>query len=346
MAIPKNALAVPWDTLNLIGACVQISIVMPTFNGMKYIEQAVASILSQAHGDWELIISDDGSSDGTRQYLSGLRDPRIKVHFQPANLGIFGNLNFLFAQASCGTTQILCQDDYFVDSGALDRLLKEWSALPAEIAFMRCNHLLDSTSSHAQFEGEVLPPVVDPDRSDLYFYIFGCVPGNLSNVSVRTGAIQRAGWFRTDMPYSGDFEFWSRLGRSRPWAISRTSVTHIRSHAEQASRTLNRQGELLRQMHEILEGLYRNLVRSGYSPMLLRLEGTMNYVSRMRDDGIRRAVRGQGISYLRKISKMFNHANFCFGGFLGWLIYFGCLGGRVFTNSATKRLLSTQPSSH
>src|SRR5579862_1869301 len=188
-----------------------ISIVMPTYNGMKHLEQAVNSVLAQQNQDWELIISDDCSKDETPAYLKTLKDPRIKVHFQPKNVGIFGNLNFAVSQARNELIQILCQDDYFVDDGALDRLLREWADLPPEVAFLRCNHIQDSTSSHSLFEGQVLPSIVKPDKSDLYFFIFGCIPGNLSNVSVRTEAVKRAGWFRTDMPYAGDFEFWSRL---------------------------------------------------------------------------------------------------------------------------------------
>jgi glycosyltransferase involved in cell wall biosynthesis len=322
----------------------RISIVMPTYNGMKFLEQAVNSVMSQNHQDWELIISDDGSKDETRNYLATLQDSRIKVHLQPSNLGIFGNLNFLFSQAGSEVTQILCQDDYFVDEGALDRILEEWSRLAPEIAYLRCNHQLDAFSKHALFEGKVLPPIVHPEQSDLYFFIFGCIPGNLSNVSVRTEAVKRAGWFRTDLPYAGDFEFWSRLGRSSSWAIARTSVVKVRGHSGQASSTLNRAGELLPQLREILEGLYQSLVRKGYSSTLLRLEVIINFVSQHRDRGIRFVLKRKGDGYLRRVSAEFDSSSLSFGPFMGWLIYFGSLGGRFFSNSVAKQLLKENPS--
>jgi glycosyltransferase involved in cell wall biosynthesis len=322
---------------------VQLSIVMPTYNGMKYLEQAIDSVLSQSHRDWELIISDDGSTDHTRDYLAGLKDPRIKIHFQPTNLGIFGNLNFVLAQAGNAISQILCQDDYLLDPGSLDRLLSEWSRLPSEVVYLRCNHLLDATSNHALYEDRVLPPIVNPEQSDLFFYIFGCIPGNLSNVSVRTQAVAPAGWFRTDLPYAGDFEFWSRLGRMHPWAISKTKVAHVRSHSGQASRNFNRHGELLPQMREVLDPLYANLVRKGYSPTLLRLEATLNYTSRFRYNSIRGAINGGGTLYLRKITKEFDSSRFSFGPSLGWFTFFASLGGRLFTNSVARLLLNQQP---
>jgi glycosyltransferase involved in cell wall biosynthesis len=322
----------------------KISIVMPTYNGMKYLDQAVSSVLCQNHQDWELIISDDCSKDETRQYLATLKDDRIKVHFQPANLGIFGNLNFLFTQVGSEITQILCQDDYFVDEGSLERLISEWSRLGPEISFLRCNHLLDAFSRHALFEGQVLPPIVTPEKSDLYFFIFGCIPGNLSNVSVRTEAVKRAGWFRTDLPYAGDFEFWSRLGHTSPWAISKTKVAKVRSHAGQASATLNRAGELLPQMREVLERLYQSVASKGYSPALLRLEATINYISQHRDRGVKAVIKGGQSRYLRGVATELDSSSFSFGPFLGWLIFFGSLGGRFFSNSVARQLLKENPS--
>lgn len=320
-----------------------ISILMPTFNGMKYLEEAVNSILAQSCQDWELIISDDGSKDGTRDYLLALSDPRIHVHFQPQNLNIFGNLNFLFLHARGEITQILCQDDYFTASDSLDKILGQWSALPQEIAFVRMNHTAEANQGLAQIEGSILPPTVRPSESDLLFFIFGCIPGNLSNVSVRTAAVKEAGWFRTDLPYAGDFEFWSRLGHARPWAISKVRVLTVRGHAEQASKTLNARGELLPQICAVLGSLYPRLVEGGHPVLLLRLLATLNYASQHRYVGLRALFKGQGSTYLRCVASSFDGADFAFGGVLGWIVFFASLGGRIFKIQVGKRLLKSGP---
>lgn len=321
----------------------RISIVMPTYNGMKYLQQAIGSVLSQDHQDWELIISDDCSRDGTRDFLSTLRDPRIKVHFQNKNLGIFGNLNFLFTLVENNITQILCQDDYLIDHGSLDRLLREWAALGPEIAFMRCNHMLDANSKLARYATKVLPAIVNPEKSDLFFLIFGCIPGNLSNVSVRTEVVKNEGWFRPDLPYAADFEFWSRVGRSRPWAISKMKVAVIRFHNEQASKTLNPKGELIPQIRGILETLYRNLIAKGHSRELMRLMITLTYISLNRDVGVRAILKGRGSTYLKRVITDLDSADFSFGVFPGWLIYFACMGGRLFRIPVARCLLKDSP---
>jgi len=57
----------------------EVTVLMTVFNGMPYLAQAVDSILCQTLTDFEFIIVDDGSTDGTPEYLSALEDPRISI---------------------------------------------------------------------------------------------------------------------------------------------------------------------------------------------------------------------------------------------------------------------------
>jgi glycosyltransferase involved in cell wall biosynthesis len=312
---------------------------MPCYNGLKYIRQAIDSVLSQSLQDWELLVSDDGSKDGTVQYIESLGDERIKVFIQPKNLGIFGNLNFLFARADSPITQILCQDDYLIGPDALQRILAIWSELPTAIAFLRCNHRLDGSSRMMRFEEEVLPPIIEPKTSDLYFFIFGCLPGNLSNVSVRTPVVAEMGWYRTDLPYAGDFEFWSRAGRAHPWALSKAYVVQVRRHAEQASKTLNTKGELLPQLRLVIAGLSERLRAQGYSPSDLRWFASTAYVAQHIHVGIRRAMRGDGWSYLRLVTKLFTGTECFLGKGATWIVYLMSVGGRFLVPTMAKRLV-------
>ena len=58
-----------------------ISIILPTYNRAAFIGEAIASIRAQSCGDWELIVVDDGSTDGTAAVLEGLKQrfPRLRV---------------------------------------------------------------------------------------------------------------------------------------------------------------------------------------------------------------------------------------------------------------------------
>src|SRR5208282_2137762 len=103
-----------------------VSIITPVWNGLPFLKACVESVQAQRFEDWELLISDDGSTDGSREWLANLPDPRIRIFEQSRNLGIFGNLNFLFDRAIAPVSQILCQDDYFADSRSLDKLDRLW----------------------------------------------------------------------------------------------------------------------------------------------------------------------------------------------------------------------------
>lgn len=324
-----------------------ITIVMPTYNGMRYLREAIDSILMQTGVNWELIIADDGSTDGTREYLDSLHDSRIRVIFNPNNLGIFGNLNQLFKLAQGEITQIFCQDDWLTSSDSLQRLTALWQTLPANVAFARLNHGKDANSKLAQLERQALPALVSPEQSDLFFLIFGCIPGNLSNVSVRTHMVEASGWFDVTLPYAGDFEFWSRIGRRHPWVISDMHIATIRQHQEQASVTLNLKGELLPQLRHIIESMYENLIQQGYSPTYLKTMVSVGYTAQHRDAGIKKILRSHDGTYLELVGKNFDKASFSHPISVAWLIYLLSVGGRFFKVSVAKLLLSkphSQPS--
>src|SRR5438874_998146 len=72
-----------------------VSAVMPVYNGERFVVEAVRSILAQTFDDFECIVVDDGSTDGTPKLLAAeqARDSRLVVHRQPSNMGFRTALN-------------------------------------------------------------------------------------------------------------------------------------------------------------------------------------------------------------------------------------------------------------
>ena len=56
-----------------------LTITLPVYNGMPYLKDAVESVLAQTFADFRFLIIDDGSTDGTAEYLRSLNDPRLRV---------------------------------------------------------------------------------------------------------------------------------------------------------------------------------------------------------------------------------------------------------------------------
>ncbi len=79
----------------------RVSIGMPVYNGARFVAEALDSLVRQSFGDFELIVSDNASTDGTREICEryAKEDPRIRYHRQPRNIGGSPNFNFLYARA-------------------------------------------------------------------------------------------------------------------------------------------------------------------------------------------------------------------------------------------------------
>ena len=87
-----------------------VTVLIPVYNGMPFIVDAVDSILSQTFQDFELLIINDGSTDGTADFLNSLRDRRIRVIHQE-NRGLCETLNRGVREASSQWIARLDQDD-------------------------------------------------------------------------------------------------------------------------------------------------------------------------------------------------------------------------------------------
>lgn len=71
----------------------EVSVLLPVYNAGTYLREAVESILHQTYPKFELIIVDDGSTDESVDYLSELRDPRVRIARSEKNHGIIATLN-------------------------------------------------------------------------------------------------------------------------------------------------------------------------------------------------------------------------------------------------------------
>lgn len=103
---------------------VAVSIVVPAHNGMPWIIDAIDSVLTQSFTDWEIIIRDDGSTDGTREWLATLTDPRIRVELASSGSGAASNWTEVSRLATGRYVKVFCQDDLLLS----DCLAKQFEA--------------------------------------------------------------------------------------------------------------------------------------------------------------------------------------------------------------------------
>lgn len=101
----------------------KVSIILPTYNGSRFIRQAVESVLRQSFQDWELLVIDDGSKDDTesiiREFVS--QNKRIKYLKNRENLGIQKSLNRGLKEASGKYIARIDDDDTWIDPEKLKK---------------------------------------------------------------------------------------------------------------------------------------------------------------------------------------------------------------------------------
>lgn len=92
-----------------------VTIGMPVYNGEKYLRSALDSLLAQTFGEFELIISDNASTDMTAEICKeyARRDARIKYIRQPENVGIFRNFEWVIRTAKAKYFMVACDDDLY-----------------------------------------------------------------------------------------------------------------------------------------------------------------------------------------------------------------------------------------
>jgi glycosyltransferase involved in cell wall biosynthesis len=134
----------------------KLSIGVPVYNGERFLRQTVESLLAQTFRDFELVISDNASTDGTESLARELAasDPRIVYHRHARNLGMAGNYNFLARRAEAPWFKWANCDD-LCDPTFVERCLEALDRNPAAVlAYPRARFIDES--------GQVLSHIVDP----------------------------------------------------------------------------------------------------------------------------------------------------------------------------------------
>jgi glycosyltransferase involved in cell wall biosynthesis len=98
-----------------MNAVPRLTVGLPVYNGEKYLAESLDALLGQSYGDFELIISDNASTDSTeeicRQYLA--KDSRLSYVRQPVNLGATPNHNYVFEQSHSELFKWASYDDLY-----------------------------------------------------------------------------------------------------------------------------------------------------------------------------------------------------------------------------------------
>lgn len=191
--------------LTLNGNVSKVTVLMSVYNGEKYLRQAIESILNQTFKDFEFLIIDDGSTDGTAEIIRSYTDPLIRFVQNEKNIGLTRSLNRGLK---------LAKGEYIARQDADDISLPE--RLEKQVSF------LDSHSNVALLSSSI--KMINLDDKEIGFWKLPCdnstIKENLlkglnqfSHPSsiFRKKCVEKVGGYRETFEVAQDYDLWLRI---------------------------------------------------------------------------------------------------------------------------------------
>jgi glycosyltransferase involved in cell wall biosynthesis len=194
-----------------------VSVVLATFNRVNLLEDTLGMVLAQTLDDFELIVCDDDSTDGTPVVISewAARDPRILYMRQPRNLGLAGNVRCGIALAKAELVAVLYDGDVY-DPRLLERWVAALRAWPEAAFVFNAYNQLDADGrievTYREHLDSCVPGRVLLER--LYFRRWHFSSPVWGTVMLRKSKYLAAGGLDTRFSFVADVDLYLRLAET------------------------------------------------------------------------------------------------------------------------------------
>jgi glycosyltransferase involved in cell wall biosynthesis len=221
----------------------KVSVLIPIFNGERYLPECLDSILEQSFQDMEILISDDGSTDGSLEIIKqfAARDSRIRWWKNPKNLGMTGNSNVCLKAAQGDYIKFLHQDDKLLSPLAIQKMASALDSNPRASLVVCQRHYTNlpanvnpATFSKTSgcFSGRQVAATCFEKNDNLI--------GEPSLTLFRRVLAQRG--FDGRLTYMWDWEMWWHLLGQGDFVYIAEPLATWRFHSEQVSETQRQKG--------------------------------------------------------------------------------------------------------
>ncbi len=229
-------------------AITKISVLMPVFNCREYIEESVKSIIDQTYSDFELLIIDDCSTDGTYEYLKSLEDNRITIVRKQQNTGLTISLNMGLRMAKGEYIARMDGDDISLPL-----------RFEKQIKFMSDNPDIGLCGTWFEYYPTGISIKSPIQHNEIYAQLFKYSAIAHPTVMLRRKVISENNCFyNPEFKHAEDYELWSRLIKITRVANIPEVLLLYRVHADQISYNSNK--VQLASATQVKINLYKNLI--------------------------------------------------------------------------------------
>ena len=210
----------------------RVSVITPAYNAAAFIAETIRSLRAQDFEDWEHVVVDDGSTDGTADAVAAVRDERLRL-LRQANMGQSAAQNAGLAVARGSFVVMLDADDRLLP-GTLSRLLEALAAAPQAIVAYGGAWFIDEAGrpfgKRPRIRGH-------PPQDCLEAFLGRNLLPTGGAAMIRADALRDAGGFDPTLVMAQDWECWCRLALRGPFVkIGGDPVIEYRIRAGSVSR--------------------------------------------------------------------------------------------------------------
>jgi len=226
-----------------------VSIIMPAYNAERYVADAIRSVLAQTYKDWELVVVDDGSKDGTGEVVRGLaaRDARIR-YVARENGGQAAARNTGIRASRGPLVAFLDADDLWVEE-KLELQLRALAETGADVLSSNGFVFEDDDTSVEAYELSTVPGRTEGAEMFRLLYAFNRI--QIQSVLVRRELLAKVGLFDEDRRYQNceDYDLWLSLAAAG--ALFYGMEEQLIKYRRHAAASTHRLSNVLRPMVEV-----------------------------------------------------------------------------------------------
>jgi glycosyltransferase involved in cell wall biosynthesis len=188
-----------------------ISVLLPVFNGAKFIRFAIESVLNQTWPDYEIIVVDNLSNDETCDEVKKINDRRIRLIQEKKHVSIYENFNRAASYARGCFLKFLCADDELMPSN-LRSLIQLLTSNPSVSLVTSSRIRIDEFGNqHGIMQFFRKTGVISTSDALQYIAEYGNFIGEPTTTMVRKASFERHNGFSIHLKQLGDMDLWCRL---------------------------------------------------------------------------------------------------------------------------------------
>jgi glycosyltransferase involved in cell wall biosynthesis len=208
----------------------KVSVIILTYNRKEFLKAAIQSVLEQSYQDFEIIIVDDGSNDGTAAFVGSLTDPRINYIRNDTNQGEARSRNIGINRSSGEFIAFLDDDDEWLSS-KLEKQVRLLESSPAIVAGVYTGFTKVDVKT-----GKIVATVLPQKRGYIYnaMATYNWV-GTPSTVLIRKECFDEVGPFDDDIVFGPDNDMWIRIAQKYHFDFVAESLVKYAEHLDKLS---------------------------------------------------------------------------------------------------------------